>query len=70
MLNPDQIRLASASAFHRLPHGGHADLNLTSSGRVTVLVNTSGALADVLADLDTVRAQLARLQPTPIESAS
>jgi hypothetical protein len=56
-------RLAgTVSLFHRLPHGGHVDLNLSSDGRVLLLVNSGADVSQVLCELDAVRDELARFQ--------
>ena len=52
----------TVSLFHRLPHGGHVDLNLSSDGRVLVLVNSGADVSQVLCELDAVRDELARFQ--------
>jgi hypothetical protein len=52
----------SVSVFHRLPHGGHVDLNLASDGRVLLLVNSGADVSQVLCELDAVRDELARFQ--------
>jgi hypothetical protein len=54
--------MTSASLNDRLPHGGHVDLNLTSGGRVLLLVNSSGNVDQVIAELDAVRDGLQQLQ--------
>ena len=51
----------TVALFHRLPHGGHVDLNLSSDGRVLLLVNSGADVSQVLYELDTVRAELQRL---------
>jgi DNA-binding IclR family transcriptional regulator len=52
----------SVSVFHRLQHGGHVDLNLSSSGRVLLLVNSAAEVSQVLCELDAVRDELTRFQ--------
>jgi len=52
----------TVSLFHRLPHGGHVDLNLSSNGRVLLLVNSGADVSQVLCELDAVRDELARFQ--------
>ena len=52
----------SASVFHRLAHGGHVDLNLSSNGRVLLLVNSAAEVSQVLCELDAVREALTRFQ--------
>ena len=52
----------SVSLFHRLPHGGHVDLNMSSDGRVLLLVNSGADVSQVLCELDAVRAALAQFQ--------
>jgi hypothetical protein len=52
----------TVSLFHRLPHGGHVDLNLSSTGRVVLLVNSGADVSQVLCELDVVRDQLSRFQ--------
>jgi len=46
--------------FHRLPHGGHVDLNLRGDGRVFLLLNSGADVAEVLHELDAVRDELRR----------
>ena len=49
-------RLAVASRpVRRLAHGGHVDLNLSSDGRVLLLVNCGADVSQVLCELDAVR---------------
>ena len=48
----------SVSVFHRLPHGGHVDLNMSSDGRVLLLVNAAAEVSQVLCELDAVRDEL------------
>ena len=48
--------------FHRLPHGGHVDLNLSRDGRVLLLVNSAADVSQVLCELDAVRDELTRFQ--------
>jgi len=55
-------RHGSASLFHRLPHGGHVDLNLSSDGRVLLLVNSGADVSQVLCELDAVRDELTQFQ--------
>jgi hypothetical protein len=50
----------TVSLFHRLPHGGHVDLNLSSDGRVRLLVNSGADVSEVLCELDVVRDELTR----------
>jgi hypothetical protein len=52
----------AVSVFHRLPHGGHVDLNLSSDGRVLLLMNSGADVAQVLCELDAIRDELARFQ--------
>jgi len=52
----------TVTLFHRLPHGGHVDLNLSSDGRVLLLVNSGADVSQVLCELDAVRDELARFQ--------
>jgi hypothetical protein len=52
----------SVSVFHRLAHGGHVDLNLSSDGRVLLLVNSGADVSQVICELDAVREALARFQ--------
>jgi len=52
----------SVNLFHRLPHGGHVDLNLSTDGRVLLLVNSGADVSQVLCELDAVRDELARFQ--------
>ena len=52
----------TVSLFHRLAHGGHVDLNLSSDGRVLLLVNCGADVSQVLCELDAVREALIRFQ--------
>jgi len=52
----------AVSLFRRLPHGGHVDLNLSSDGRVLLLVNSGADVSQVICELDAVRDELARFQ--------
>ena len=52
----------SVSVFHRLPHGGHVDLNLSSDGWVLLLVNSAADVSQVLGELDAVRDELTSFQ--------
>ena len=52
----------SVSVFHRLRHGGHVDLTLSSDGRVCLLVNSAADVSQVLCELDHVREELAVFQ--------
>ena len=52
----------TVSLFHRLAHGGHVDLNLSSDGRVLLLVNCGADVSQVLCELDAVREALCRFQ--------
>ena len=52
----------SVSVFHRLPHGGHVDLNLSRDGRVLLLVNSAADVSQVLCELDDVRDELTAFQ--------
>ncbi|MGH3484713.1 MAG: hypothetical protein ACRDPQ_15945 [Nocardioidaceae bacterium] len=52
----------TVSLFHRLPHGGHVDLNLSSDGRVLLLVNSAAEVPQVLCELDAVRDELTAFQ--------
>ena len=58
MRRPD----GTVSLFHRLAHGGHVDLNLSSDGRVLLLVNCGADVSQVLCELDAVRDELALFQ--------
>ena len=58
MRRPD----GTVSLFHRLAHGGHVDLNLSSDGRVLLLVNCGADVSQVLCELDAVREALTRFQ--------
>ena len=52
----------TVSLFHRLAHGGHVDLNLSTDGRVLLLVNCGADVSQVLCELDAVREALTRFQ--------
>jgi DNA-binding IclR family transcriptional regulator len=52
----------SMTVFHRLPHGGHVDLTLSSDGRVLLLVNSAADVSQVLCELDAVRDELTAFQ--------
>ena len=52
----------TVSLFHRLAHGGHVDLNLSSDGRMLLLVNCGADVSQVLCELDAVREALTRFQ--------
>jgi|RhiMethySRZTD1v2_1073278.scaffolds.fasta_scaffold1463806_2 hypothetical protein len=52
----------TVSLFHRLPHGGHVDLNLSTDGRVLLLVNCGADVSQVLRELDAVREALASFE--------
>jgi hypothetical protein len=52
----------TVSVFHGLAHGGHVDLNLSTDGRVLLLVNCGADVSQVICELDAVREALARFQ--------
>ena len=52
----------SVSLFHRLAHGGHVDLNLSTDGRVLLLVNCGADVSQVMCELDAVREALTSFQ--------
>jgi hypothetical protein len=53
-------RDGTVSLFHRLPHGGHVDMNLSTDGRVLLLVNSGADVSEVICELDAVRDELTR----------
>jgi hypothetical protein len=59
----------TVSLFHRLPHGGHVDLNLSSNGRVLLLVNSGADVSQVICELDAVRDELAQFHTALVRNS-
>jgi hypothetical protein len=59
----------TVSLFHRLPHGGHVDLNLSSDGRVLLLVNSGADVSEVICELDAVRDELAQFHTALVHNS-